>query len=68
MTSKAKLVLIAAIAAVILASPALARTQQPSHLICPSSYSPFGEFCISDKIGDIVLPATNKRARHLISG
>ena len=60
MTSKAKLALIAAIAAVIFASPALALTQQPSHLICSPGYSLFGEFCISDKIGDIVLPATNK--------
>jgi hypothetical protein len=59
MTSKAKLVLIAAIAAVI-SSPALAVTQQVSHLICPSGYSLIGEFCISDKIGDIVLPATYK--------
>src|SRR5580704_13669189 len=60
MTSKAKLVLISAIAAVILASPALALTQQVSHLICPSGYSLIGEYCISDKIGDIVLPATYK--------
>jgi hypothetical protein len=59
MTSKAKLVLIT-IAAVILASPALALTQQISYLICPSGYSLIGEFCISDKIGDIVLPATYK--------
>jgi hypothetical protein len=59
MTSNAKLVLIT-IAAVVLASPALALTQQISHLICPSGYSLFGEFCISDKIGDIVLPATYK--------
>jgi hypothetical protein len=36
MSSKAKLFLIAATATVILASPALALTQQVSHLICPS--------------------------------
>jgi hypothetical protein len=52
MTSKAKLILIAAIAAVSLASPALALTQQVSHLICPSGYSVIGGFCINDKTGD----------------
>jgi hypothetical protein len=60
MSSKAKLLLIAATAAVILASPALALTQQVSHLICPSGYSLIDEFCISEKTGDIVLPATHK--------
>jgi hypothetical protein len=60
MTSKAKPVLIAAIAAVLLASPALALTQQVSHLICPSGYSLIGQFCIGGKTGDIVLPATYK--------
>jgi hypothetical protein len=59
MTSKAKLALIVAIATVILASPTLALTQQVTHLICPSGYSLIGEFCISDKTGDIVLPATH---------
>jgi hypothetical protein len=60
MSSKAKLLLIAATTAVILASPALALTQQVSHLICPSGYSLIDEFCISEKTGDIVLPATHK--------
>jgi hypothetical protein len=60
MTSKAKLVLIVAISTVILAPPTLALTQQASRLICPSGYSLIGEFCISDKTGDIVLPATYK--------
>jgi hypothetical protein len=60
MTSKAKLLLITATAATILASPSLALTQQASRLICPSGYSLIGEFCISDKTGDIVLPATYK--------
>jgi hypothetical protein len=59
MSSKAKLFLIAT-AAVILASPALALNQQVSHLICPSGYSLIDKFCISDKTGDIVLPATYK--------
>jgi hypothetical protein len=40
------------------ATPALA--QQASHLICPSGFSLIGEFCISDKTGDIVLPSTDK--------
>jgi hypothetical protein len=60
MTSKVKLLLIAATAAMILASPASALTQQVSRLICPSGYSLIGEFCISEKTGDIVLPATYK--------
>src|SRR5580698_9019760 len=60
MTIKAKFVVIAAVAAAILASPALALTQQVSHLICPSGYSLIGKFCISDRTGDIVLPATYK--------
>jgi hypothetical protein len=66
MTSKAKLVLIAAIAAVLLASPALALTQQVSYLICSSGYSLIGQFCISDKTGDIVLPTTYKWAGNSI--
>jgi hypothetical protein len=60
MSNKAKFLLLAATAAVILASPALALTQQVSHLICPSGYSLIDEFCISEKTGDIVLPATHK--------
>jgi hypothetical protein len=59
-SSKAKLLLVAATAAVILAPPALALTRQVTHLICPSGYSLINEFCISEKTGDIVLPATYK--------
>ncbi len=58
MNSTAKLGLIVATATVILGSPTLALTQQGSHLACPSGYSLIGEICISDKNGDIVLPAT----------